>query len=225
MEVIDTGIGIKPEQQARLFTSFQQADQNTSRIYGGTGLGLAISKRMVELMGGVIWVESEPGKGSAFIFTARLPAGELPEHIGAEDEPDAGFAGFNGRRILLAEDLDINREIVCAMLEPTGLEVDCAENGAQAVSAYKQSPERCHAILMDIQMPELDGFEATRRIRSFESAENLPPVPIIAMTANVFKEDIEKCLAVGMNDHVGKPLNFPEVLQKLRIRMRQPCNV
>jgi CheY-like chemotaxis protein len=120
---------------------------------------------------------------------------------------------------LLAEDVEINREIVLALLEPTGLSIDCAENGAQAVEMFKAAPEKYNLIFMDLQMPEMDGFEATRRIRAFE-AELHPGsegIPIVAMTANVFKEDVEKCLAAGMNDHVGKPLDMDEVMLRLKI--------
>jgi CheY-like chemotaxis protein len=120
-------------------------------------------------------------------------------------------ANFEGRRILLAEDVEINREIVQALLEPTSLAIDCAENGAEAVRLFNESPEAYDMIFMDIQMPEMDGYEATRKIRELNKQ-----IPIIAMTANVFREDIEKCLAAGMNDHVGKPLDFEEVLNKLR---------
>jgi PAS domain S-box-containing protein len=350
IEVSDTGIGISEEQQSRLFTSFEQAESRTSRKFGGTGLGLAISKRIVELMGGRIWIESELGKGSTFIFTALLergfdadrdalspginlnnarvlavddapdireyfleiaqrinincdaaPGGEealrLIEQNGSYDiyfidwkmpgmngielarrikerdgpgesviimissvewaviEQEAKNAGvdkflskplfpsaiadcineclgqgslaaaknarsgetddFTGYRVLLAEDVEINREIVTALLEPTGLVIDCAENGLEAVSMFRNAPGKYDMIFMDVQMPEIDGYEATRLIRDLPVPE-APRVPIVAMTANVFREDIEKCLDAGMNDHVGKPLDFGEVLTKLR---------
>ncbi|MDR2095168.1 MAG: response regulator, partial [Treponema sp.] len=371
IEVSDTGIGIDQEQQARIFSSFEQADSSISRRFGGTGLGLAISKRIVEMMGGEIWIKSEPGQGSTFGFTIKAERGveeiqtisafnlkdlrvlavdddpdirdyfediaarfgfacdtagsgeEALEKIGrngsynicfvdwklpgingvelarrikkqaASTEPeqggtkvsppgqpfpivilisatdwnvieaDARSAGvnrflpkplfpssimdcineclgtarlmpvektepdksdnFSGYRILLAEDVEINREIVLALLEPTQLAIDCAENGTEAVRLYTGNPEAYQMIFMDIQMPGMDGYEATRRIRTFEKDLNkqLAPdspkeIPIIAMTANVFREDIEKCLESGMNDHVGKPLDFSEVLEILR---------
>ncbi|MDR2608431.1 MAG: response regulator [Treponema sp.] len=359
IEVTDTGIGISAEQQSYLFASFQQADSSTSRTYGGTGLGLAISKRIVEMMGGEIWIKSELGKGSTFTFTAKVHKGrdappaylnpginwknirvlavddekvtldyfreisgrfgfscdlapggkeaismiaskgsydlyfvdwkmpgmggvELVRRIreGAEKndsragkpvvvmisaadlnsiENEARAAGvdkflfkplfpssiadlineclgsgsltgregvkletadsFPGRQLLLAEDVEINREIVQALLEPTGLIVNCAENGVEALKMFSEAPGQYDLILMDIQMPEMDGYEATRQIRALEAARRAEfpkRIPIIAMTANVFREDIEKCLAAGMNDHVGKPLNLEEVLQKLR---------
>ena len=350
--ITDTGIGISPEQQAKLFKSFQQADNNISRKFGGTGLGLSISKSIVEMMGGTISVVSEPDKGSEFSFTVRLrrsepseqsaarcgirwkdlrvlvadddkfvltdfkgiinkfgavcdtaPDGEralalfdknkggynlifidwkmpgmdgielsrrirerqpggggvvlvmmsaydystlavasketsiksflqkplfpstiadiICEHFGAankdgeqEAETTDGVS-FEGRRILLAEDVEINREIVLTLLEPTMLDVDCAVNGAQTVQMFTAAPEKYDLIFMDLQMPEMDGLTATVKIRALD-IEKAKTVPIIAMTANVFREDIEKCLEAGMNDHIGKPLDFDEVLEKLK---------
>jgi signal transduction histidine kinase/DNA-binding response OmpR family regulator len=345
--VSDTGIGISEEQQARLFTSFQQADSGISRKFGGTGLGLAISKRIVELMGGRILLESEFGKGSSFSFTVQAERGEedadeaallgvkrKPARVLAvddmseireyfeeimrnfgidcdtaadgaealrmtgENEPydmyfvDLRMPGMNGmelsrlikerrgdavvvlmsaaewteieeearscgvdkflpkplfpsavadcineclgvgnptvlretqsdmtgcfagRRILLAEDVEINREIVLALLAPTVLAIDCAENGAEAVRMFCAAPARYDMIFMDVQMPEMDGYEATRRIRA-SGAPRAKDIPIVAMTANVFREDIERCLTAGMNDHVGKPLDMETVLKKL----------
>jgi signal transduction histidine kinase/CheY-like chemotaxis protein len=350
--VTDSGIGISREQQALLFTSFQQAESSTSRKFGGTGLGLAISKRIVEMMDGRIWIESEAGQGSTFTFTVRVKRGasqrpsllspgvnwtniralavddaaDIREYFaeiasgfgmscdiasGAEEacalidrngpydiyfvdwkmpgvdgieltrmitarggkqsvvimisstewsviEAEAKGAGiskflakplfpsmiadcineclgmtnllaqdddqtetddFSGRRVLLAEDVEINREIMLALLEPTQLAIDCAENGAEAVKRFSENPGAYDMIFMDLQMPEMDGYEATRRIRSFEARQGLSPkqgIPIIAMTANVFREDIEKCLEAGMNGHLGKPLDLKEVLDKLR---------
>jgi signal transduction histidine kinase/DNA-binding response OmpR family regulator/PAS domain-containing protein len=361
ISVSDTGIGISGEQQKRLFSSFQQAESSTTRKYGGTGLGLAISKKIVEMMGGKIWVNSEQGKGSTFTFTILAERGTEKKHaplipdvnlnnvriLAVDDDPDilkyfhditrrfgvhcdtalsgkealdlinkngpyhiyfvdwkmpvmdgiqlahelkthaskksvaimisaaewstikdeAKKAGvdkflskplfpstiaevinecigvdkqqendiqtnitgiFAGHRILLAEDVEINREIVQALFEPTQLEIDCAENGTEAVRMFTEAPDKYELIFMDLQMPEMDGYEATRRIRAIEDELNknlsndvgnngglLKQIPIIAMTANVFKEDIEKCLACGMNSHVGKPLDFEEVLNRL----------
>ena len=221
ISVKDSGIGISREQQARLFGSFEQAESNTSRKFGGTGLGLAIARRIVTMMGGDIRVESEPGKGALFFFTAAFPAGE--ENACAEADPAAARAGsvpaapadLAGHRILLVEDVEINREIVLALLEPTRLAVDCAENGMEAVEMVRRDPERYDIIFMDLQMPEMDGFEATKRIRRLDFPR-AAAIPIVAMTANVFHEDIEKCLAAGMNDHVGKPLEIDKVLAVLR---------
>ena len=394
ISVEDTGIGISDEQKSRLFRPFEQAEIDTTHKYGGTGLGLAISKRIVELMGGNIWVESEPEKGSKFIFyillkydtqdnettldvrsiwnnlhilvadadpelldfftfnaeawgiactvaasgreaTEVLQKGtqfdicflgwELPDMTGIElaekirlnaennsdgeavsvtvnkaddktdTEPDtiadtepntepnniaaniaadndnsivivsssidcseienkANAAGINrfltkplfpsavidiineclGIRhtieqenilsqpddysdytIILAEDIEINREIVLAILEPTSLNIECVENGLQAVELFAKTPERFDLIFMDIQMPLMDGYEATRSIRALEVPQ-AETIPIIAMTANAFREDVDKCLAAGMNGHIGKPLDFNEVMKQLR---------
>jgi CheY-like chemotaxis protein/two-component sensor histidine kinase len=357
IEVSDTGIGISKEHQSRLFTSFQQAETSTTRKFGGTGLGLAISKRVVEMMGGKIWIESEPGKGSTFAFTIQAEKGKAESRnllssevslkniriLAVDDDPDirsyfaeitqrfnvycdtaaggneaihlinqkgaydicfidwkmpgmngielskkikeqnpkktvvimisatewsvieheAKSAGvdkflpkplfpsfiadtineylgvtaqsdreaqpdiegiFDGYRILLAEDVEINREIVLSLLEPTRLKVDCAENGIQAVQMFKDGAKnkKYNMIFMDVQMPKMDGYEATRQIRAFEAEpENKSPeipngIPIIAMTANVFREDVEKCFEAGMNGHVGKPLDLEEVMTKLK---------
>jgi signal transduction histidine kinase/CheY-like chemotaxis protein len=356
IEVSDTGIGLKPEQKAMLFRSFQQADSSISRKFGGTGLGLAISKRIVEMMEGTIWVDSEFGMGSTFAFIIRVKQGEkiskrsllqagiswdnlrvlavddVPEildyfielsdqfgvycdtasnayealklvrerggydiyfvdwkmpgmdgvelahelgkiksagassldksatiiMISAQDwnaiEEEARKAGikkfiqkplfastiadtineclgiedalpadvttedradYSGRKILLAEDIEINREIVLTVLEPSNLKIVCAENGKVALERYSADPAGFDMIFMDIHMPEMDGYEATRRIRALDTAA-AKTVPIIAMTANVFKEDIEKCLAVGMDDHIGKPLDFLDVMRMLK---------
>jgi len=225
ISVSDTGIGISAEEQTKLFQSFQQAESSTARKYGGTGLGLAISKNIVEMMGGRIWVQSEPEKGSTFTFTVKLKRGEdkkpgeRPVNKNnvaiEEDVNEKDLEGvYEGRRVLLAEDVEINREIVITLLEPTLLAIDCAENGAQAVRMFAEAPEKYDMIFMDIQMPEMDGYEATRRIRALDIPE-AKKIPIVAMTANVFREDIEKCLEAGMDSHIGKPLDFQEVMNKL----------
>jgi len=220
IEVSDSGIGISEEQQSRLFSSFEQADSGTSRKYGGTGLGLAISKSIVEMMEGRIWIESELGKGSTFFFTVKAQKandiGIDPDEKEEESDQQAEKDRFENYTILLAEDIEINREIVITILEPTGLKIDCAENGREAVNKFRDSRNKYDLILMDLQMPEMDGYEATIEIRKFEKETVLKPVPIVAMTANVFMEDIEKCLSIGMNDHVGKPLDIKELLKKLR---------
>ena len=215
IEVRDTGIGISLEKQNLLFRPFQQVDSIMARKFEGTGLGLAISKRIVEMMSGKIWVTSEPGKGSVFAFTVRMKrsAGEKTETPDESRQQDAAGL-YKGRRVLLVEDMEINREIVIALLEPTLLEIDCAENGIEAVRIFSEAPQNYDLIFMDVQMPKMDGYEATRRIRALD-CPNAKTIPIIAMTANVFREDIEKCLEAGMSGHVGKPLAIEEVLDKL----------
>ena len=356
VDVKDTGIGISPEEQSRLFRSFEQADGGIARKFGGTGLGLAISKSIVEMMGGTIWVESASGSGAtfSFTFTARrdesdqkptlasdvdwktlralvidgsfevreyfadlaektgfacttaagpseartlLDAGrEWPFDIVFMDwalpgldgvalarqikaapasgavvsmtlstecgdiESEAKAAGvdafltkplfssqvlqcmaaclgqgrqggaepacpppavdnlLSGRRIMLAEDNEINREIVLTLLESTGLTIDCAQNGQEALDMFTAAPGAYQLIFMDIHMPEVDGYEATRRIRALGTPE-AASVPIIAMTANVFREDVERCLAAGMTDHLGKPVSLEEMIKKLNLHL------
>jgi CheY-like chemotaxis protein len=350
ISVSDNGIGIIPEQQAKLFNAFQQADSGISRQFGGTGLGLSISKHIVELMNGNIWVESQIGKGSKFIFTMKVERGknnitsmlspaikpedihvfviddeletcayfrdlftqlgisctvaadcsevyrtveeygscdiyfidwgmsgidsiELTRKINAHNRNkpivlmtssadwavikdmeiktgisryllkplfsssiidcvneclglNGGGKGFNidvngrftGKKMLLAEDVDINQEIIISLLENTGISIDCARNGLEAVNMAISVPEKYDLILMDVQMPNMDGLEATRRLRAL----GLDNLPIIAMTAHVFMSDIEECLAAGMNDHIGKPFDINDVLKKLDKYLNSP---
>ena len=224
--VTDRGIGIDSEQIKRLFTSFEQADGGISRKYGGSGLGLAISKRIIDMMGGDVGVDSEVGKGSCFHFTIVLNAVENSE-ITAEitDTPDETSAktsdvSFDGVTILVAEDVDINREILAALLDGTGITLDFAVNGREAVDTFFKTPDRYDLILMDVQMPEMDGLDATRGIRAHPSLRS-KNIPIIAMTANVFREDIEKCLDAGMNDHVGKPLDLDLLFDKMKFYLKK----
>ena len=218
IEVSDTGIGVSREQQAHLFQPFRQAESSMTRKYGGTGLGLSISKNIIEMMGGSIRLESELGKGATFTFTVPLKAvnEDSNDSNRRTDDIRQNIDGlFAGRCILLAEDVDINREIVTALLEPTLIETDCAKTGKEALEMFAAAPERYDLIFMDIQMPEMDGLEATRNIRNLGVPE-AGTVPIIAMSANVFKEDVKSCLEAGMNAHLGKPLSFTAVLDTLR---------
>jgi CheY-like chemotaxis protein len=229
MEVSDNGIGISLEQQAKLFGVFHQADSGITREFGGYGLGLSISKHIVELMGGTIWVESEQGKGSRFIFTVKAERGKkntasIPdgrdESLSLREAADEGdteirMGGrFTGKKLLVAEDVEINREILMSLLEDTGIGIDCAGNGVEAVEMVSAAPDKYDAILMDVQMPKMDGLEATRLIRA-RNVRRLKNIPIIAMTAHVFKSDIEECLKAGMNEHIGKPIDIDDVLKKL----------
>jgi len=217
VEVEDDGIGISMEQQARLFRSFEQADNSISRKYGGTGLGLAISKKIIDLMDGEIWIESEPEKGSKFIFTINVGVGASENEKEDTGLTDTEYAMdlFAGKHILAADDVEINREILIALLDGTGVTIDSVENGREACDKFAANPEIYDLILMDLHMPEMDGYEATRVIRTMKLAK-ARTIPIIAMTANVFREDIEKCMLAGMNDHVGKPLDINTIIAKMK---------
>jgi len=222
IEVADNGIGISPEQQTRLFKAYSQADGGTTRKFGGTGLGLAISKRIVELMQGKIWIESELDKGAKFIFTIKVKKVEQSATQSADKSTSAAPTGIkasdlhlSGYTILAAEDTDFNREILAKYLDKTGVAIDFAENGRIAVEMFKKNSEKYSLIFMDINMPEMSGDEATKEIRALDS-KKAKEIPIIAMTADVFKEDVEKCLSVGMNDHISKPIVLPILFGKLK---------
>jgi len=208
IEVIDNGIGMSEEQREKLFIPFEQADGGVNRKYGGIGLGLAISRYIVKLMDGEIWVESELGKGSKFAFTIktqlRLP--EIKDNIPVF---------FTGKTVLLVDDMEINREIVMTILEDTGLRIVCAENGREALEMFASAPDQNKIILTDTNRPVMAGIEATRRIRALDVPEGVR-VPIIAMTANVLMGEVEKYLADGMTDHIGKPVDFDKLLSKLK---------
>ncbi len=211
--VQDSGIGIDTEKQSVLFNAFEQADRGISRRFGGTGLGLTISKRIVDLMGGEFHVSSELGKGSRFSFRIPVMVGSGSATASDVDVVPHGDYDFAGKRLLLVEDVDINREIVMTLLEDTGLAIDCAENGLVAFELFSANPDAYDIIFMDIHMPILDGYGATEKIRALNFAK-ARQTPIIAMTANAFAEDVEKCKRAGMNDHIAKPINLSEVLAK-----------
>jgi PAS domain S-box-containing protein len=215
VEVADQGIGISPEQQQKLFHAFAQADDSMTRKYGGTGLGLIISKRMAMLMGGDAGVESTPGVGSTFWFTARMAVKEVPavEADPAAINSDATIIRqrYFAHRILVVDDEPINREVAQTQLDALDLIVDTAEDGAEAVA--KARTELYAAIFMDMQMPNLNGLDATRQIRQLPEYRC---VPIIAMTANVFDEDKAQCLAAGMDEFLTKPFTPVELFATLR---------
>jgi signal transduction histidine kinase/CheY-like chemotaxis protein len=210
IEVHDTGLGIAPEIIPHLFTSFEQADNSITRNYGGTGLGLAITRQFAQLMGGDAGVESEPGSGSIFWLTVRLKkqASQAPisHPVNAESAEALLKRAYPGRRILLVEDEPINREIMLEYLQDCDQLVDVAEDGVVAVEQARNN--QYDLILMDMQMPRLDGIEATRQIRQLPGSSD---IPIIALTANAFTEDKERCFEAGMNDFIAKPAN-PEIL-------------
>ena len=212
--VTDTGIGISPTQQSRLFNAFEQMDGGTARQFGGTGLGLTISKRIVELMGGEIWIKSDLGSGSSFVFTMPFETADDAASEAVAEPEEEKVPNLVGHAILVVEDIDINREIIGSILEETDAEVVFAENGLEAVSAFEADPDRFAVILMDMQMPLMDGYQATRTIRSLP-CPRAAVVPIIAMTANVFKEDVERCMAAGVDGHLGKPLNWSALFREL----------
>jgi CheY-like chemotaxis protein/HPt (histidine-containing phosphotransfer) domain-containing protein len=199
--VADTGIGIKPENLAVLFQRFAQADSSTTRRFGGSGLGLAISKQLVALMGGDIEVWSEFGQGSTFSFTIELPPGRQARRESGRPLPQPGGC----YRLLLAEDNELNRQLIKAMLEQAGHKVVVVNDGAEAVRIAIRN--EFDAILMDVHMPEMDGYAATRAIRS--ATRHMPLLPIIALTANALPDEAERCRQAGMNAHVPKPVNWP----------------
>jgi signal transduction histidine kinase/CheY-like chemotaxis protein len=213
--VRDTGIGISPADQERIFNPFEQADKSTTRKYGGTGLGLAISQNIVKAMGGRLGLTSEPNVGSIFFFEVNMEVGSDLSDRAADEKTLAGKADFTGKTILIVDDMEINRDIVTAMLEETGATLLEAEDGQTAVEMFEQQ-ETIDVILMDVQMPRMDGLTATRTIRAIGTPRALT-VPIIAMTANAMPEDAEACLAAGMNSHIGKPIDWDKLLQRLRI--------
>jgi PAS domain S-box-containing protein len=211
--VRDTGIGLSAEQSATLFQPFTQADSSTTRRYGGTGLGLSICKRLVELMGGSIRVESEAGQGSTFSFTASFEPGTPPARSLPPARPAvADLQCIRGARVLVVEDNLINREIAELLLAQAGLKGTTAANGREAVAKVVQTVDPFDIILMDIEMPVMDGYEATRLIRQQWSREELP---IIAMTAYTLSTERDQCLNVGMNDHLAKPFDVPDLHNKL----------
>ncbi len=211
-EVEDSGIGMSSDEQERLFQPFTQADVSTTRKYGGTGLGLSISKKIIERMGGTFEVMSVPGEGSTFAFTVRMrKAQPLPVNIESvgirhQQRVEDAIAHLQGAKLLLVEDNEINQELALELLSSNGISVEVAGDGREALDLLGR--ETFDGVLMDCQMPVMDGYEATRRIRL---QPELAQLPVIAMTASAMKGDRERVLEVGMNDHISKPIN-PEVM-------------
>jgi CheY-like chemotaxis protein len=228
-EVQDTGIGIAEDELNKLFLPFSQIDISSTRKYGGTGLGLAISKNLVEIMGGKIWVKSNPGKGSIFYFTIRTKS-----DFSVQAEGDESQIRLNRRpkqemmpnivtpsrlRILLAEDNLLNQKVILKMLKHLGYRADVAANGFEVLQALQR--QQYDIILMDVRMPELGGLEATRQIRKLWPVSRQPK--IIAVTAYALEGDREKCLEAGMDDYVSKPVKMEELESTLR--MYQPSEI
>ncbi|WP_424245250.1 PAS domain S-box-containing protein [Elusimicrobium posterum] len=208
----DDGIGMTKEQTEKLFKAFEQADNTIATRFGGTGLGLAISQNLINMMGGNIEVESKPGEGSKFYFTIPF---EKNECFVSEDTEKVEKLDLASKRILLVEDIDINRIIVCDILSTTGVKIDEARNGKEAVEMFAAAPDGFYdLIFMDVQMPVLNGYEATKQIRLLDKP-NAQNVPVIAMTANAYKEDVERALESGMNGHLSKPIDTVALIKTL----------
>jgi signal transduction histidine kinase len=209
--VTDTGIGMSDETVSRIFSPFEQADSSMSRKYGGTGLGLSISSSIVKLMGSEICVESSPGHGSSFSFQAWF---DLDTMSAAEDAEDETWNDdFSGSHIMIVDDVQINREIITTFLDDTGAVCECASNGQEAVDMFAASEENYYdLILMDVQMPVMDGCDATRSIRGMERGD-AKTVTIIALTANVLKEDLQEAMTAGMDGYAGKPVEYHTIMK------------
>ena len=209
--VADTGIGMTEEQMHKLFIPFEQVDSGVAAKFGGTGLGLSISQNLVSMMGGIITVKSTLNAGSEFCFD--LGFNKVTDII--EQEPAIELADLCGKKILLVDDIEINRMVVTELLTPIGIEIEEAENGKQALEKFSDSPPNYYDfIFMDVQMPVMGGYEAARQIRSLDRPD-ARKIPIIAMTANAFKEDIEEALSSGMNEHIPKPIDIENVINTL----------
>lgn len=219
ISVNDTGIGIPDDRQHMIFQKFSQADNSVTRKYGGTGLGLAISKSLVELMGGQIWFKSRPGTGTTFFFTIPYreqiynPVNHMPVPMRT---PELDFVNPKPRdpnhkvKILIADDTEDNRTLFTHYLKNEPFEIIEAENGLQAIDQIKSG--EFDIVFMDVQMPEMDGYAATDRIREWEKESHKPPVPIIALTAHALAEDRQKSLRAGCNDHIAKPFKKDTLL-------------
>jgi CheY-like chemotaxis protein len=211
--VTDTGIGMSDETISRIFSPFEQADAGMSRKYGGTGLGLSISSNIVKLMESEICVESSPGKGSSFSFQAWFDLDTKPASAEDSSADETWNQDFSGSHIMIVDDVQINREIIATFLDDTGAVCECASDGQEAVDMFAGSEENYYdLIFMDVQMPVMDGCAATRSIRGMERGD-AKTVTIIALTANVMKEDLQEALAAGMDGYVGKPVEYNTIMK------------
>jgi CheY-like chemotaxis protein/HPt (histidine-containing phosphotransfer) domain-containing protein len=220
--VCDTGIGISPEDQGRIFAPFTQADSSTTRIYGGTGLGLAIVSELVSMMGGRLWLESQPGRGSSFYFTARFPLlVDQPPPVYPRQTPLEMPQGQPPRplRILLAEDTRASQEVVKKILQQRGHRVDVVPGGREALQRFQERP--FDVVLMDVQMPGMDGFQAAQQIRALERSRQ-SRIPIVAMTAHALWGDRQRCLTAGMDDYLAKPVHAREVIEAVEQYSQAP---
>jgi CheY-like chemotaxis protein len=211
--VKDSGIGMTDEQASKVFSAFEQANSSIAVRFGGTGLGLAISQNLIMLMGGLITVSSKLGEGSVFSFTLSLDK----SCCGVDCAAQSGMSipDLSGKRILLVEDIEINRVILVELLDDTCVEIDEVGDGVEAVASFESHPEGYYdLVFMDVQMPNMDGYEATRRIRMIDRPD-AKSTPILAMTANAYREDIERAKEAGMNGHLAKPLNVDDVMLAL----------
>ena len=214
--ISDTGIGMSQDYLTRIFEAFTREQNTTKSKIAGTGLGMSIVKKYVDLLGGTIQVESELGKGSTFTVTLKHKiADESYYGKGQIENPETGTEILKGRNIMIAEDNDLNAEIAAAILERAGLKTERVENGVQCVNLITKMPAGTYdMILMDIQMPEMDGYEAARVIRQLPDRDKAC-IPIIAMTANAFEEDRKDAMAAGMNGHMAKPIQVDQLLSML----------
>lgn len=211
-EIVDQGVGLDEETKLKLFRAFSQGDESTSRRYGGTGLGLAISKQIVEMMGGKISVESIKGIGSRFYFTVALKVAKYDDAVQPVAFDKMALKNLHGY-LLIAEDNKVNQKVVAEMVGLLGCRYKIVENGEQAVRALAR--EEFNLVLMDGQMPVMDGYEATRQIRAGQAGETNKLIPILATTANAIKGDIERCLEAGMNDYISKPISYDDLAFKV----------